>query len=557
MLESQVPLRVGVIIGVALALAACRDSAFKAAAKRDTVTDWKAFVAQHPQDENLDAAKARLAELEFDEAKRAHTLIGYKRFLEQYPDAAQTKTAQALLESMRFNAAKEKGTAQALRQFVREHPDGAHRDEADQLLKALELKEVATLDEPATLSRIAAQNPEDPRAAEVSTRLDEVAWGRATSPAGWLAYLNDFPAGAHRDEARTKLLSVQVDGLLASGLVAEAEALVKKSPLSKGLNGLQAKLEKAKALAAVEASKDEQVRRALPGFSRRALGDVIKSLSAPDAMDRWQAAEELGQFVTVQVIDPLLEQLRVARSPLIREAAFASLRQVVRALPRDVAEYEVATRLEALSKTASDGALFLSRAVLLDLSGQLEKAASEYQRAWDPQSPDPVVLSRWMAIRAERRQFFAGAVTARQLAVWARDAAAASLTPTPATALSIARELCAAHLEAKAAHTFITAARREKTEFPDDLEAFEVRAVEAVKLTQAKLRDAELMLLEQDARARTCGNADVSDRVRAGEEERLKVLTALRQKPAKDVALLLELARTRDPSPKVREAAAP
>ncbi|MBL8924090.1 MAG: HEAT repeat domain-containing protein [Myxococcaceae bacterium] len=545
------------IIAVGLTLAACRDSAFKAAAKRDSVTDWKAFLTQHPQDDNVDAARARLAELEFDEAKRAHTLIGYKRFLEQYPDAAQARAAQALLETMRFNAAKEKGTAPALRQFVREHPDGSHRDEADALLKVLELKEVASLDEAATLSRIAAQNPDDPRAAEVSSRLDEVAWARATSPAGWLAYLTDFPAGAHRDEARTRLLSVQLEALLVSGLVNEAEALAKKSPLAKGVAALPARLAKAKALAALETSKDEQLKKSLPGFSRRALPDVIKSLQAPDAMDRWQAAEELGQFVTVQTIDPLLDQLRVARNPLIREAAFASLRQVLRALPRDVAEYEVATRLDALSATASDAVLFLTRAVLLDLSGQLEKAALEYQRAWDPQSPDPVVLSRWMAIRAERRQFFAGAVTARQLAVWAKEAAAASFTPTPPTAGSLARELCAAAVQARAAHDFIAAARREKTEFPDDLEAFEVRATEAVKLTQAKLRDAELMLLEQDARARTCGNADVTERVRAGEEERLKVLGGLRQKPPKDLPLLLELVRLRDPSPRVRDAAAP
>lgn len=558
MFGDQVPVRVVAIIAVVgLTLAGCRDSAFKTASKRDTASDWRAFIAQHPGDENLDAAKARLAELEFDEAKKAHTLVAYKRFLEQHPDSAQARAAAALLEALRFNAAKEKGTAQALRQFVREHPDGAHRDEADGLLKALELREVATLDEPATLSRIAAQNPDDPRAAEVSTRLDEVAWGRATAPAGWLAYLNEFPAGAHRDEARTRLLSVQLDGLLVSGLVDEADALAKKSPLAKGLADLPQRLARARAINALETAKEERVRKALPGWNRRALPDVLKSLQAPDAMDRWQAAEELGQFVTVSVIDPLLAQLRAARNPLTRQAAFDSLQRVLRALPRSVSEYEVAVRLDALTKTASDAALFLTRAVLLDLSGQLDKATAEYQRAWDPQSPDPMVLRRWMAIRAERRQFFAGAVTARQLAVWAKDAAASSEVPTPPTALSLARELCAAHLNARAAHATITAARQEKTEFPDDLEAFEVRATEAIKLTQAKLRDAELMLLEQDARARTCGNVDVQERVRAGEAERLQVLESLRQKPPKELAVLLEAVRSRDPSEKVRAAAAP
>jgi len=195
-----------------LLLGACRDSAYRAAAKVDTVDGWRRFVAANPEDQNVDAAKARWAELEFDEAKKAHTVIGYKRFLEAWPDAAQSRAARALLETLRFNTAREKGTAQALRQFVREHPEGVHREEADTLLKRLELDEVSRLEEPATLARIAAENPDDPRAAEVSTRLDEVAWGKASGPAGWLDYLAAFPSGAHRDEARVKLLSAQLEG---------------------------------------------------------------------------------------------------------------------------------------------------------------------------------------------------------------------------------------------------------------------------------------------------------------------------------------------------------
>ncbi|MBE2249755.1 MAG: HEAT repeat domain-containing protein [Myxococcus sp.] len=555
MSQPLVPARARSIIMLGLVLVGCRDSAYRAASKSDTVGAWKAFIAQHPTDENLEAANARLAELEFDEARKAHTLIAYKRFLERHPDAGQARAAAALLEGLRFNAAKEKATAQALRAFVREHPDGAHRDEADGLLKALELREVATLDEPATLARIAAQNPDDPRSAEVSTRLDEVAWARATAPAGWLAYLADFPAGAHRDEARVKVLSVQLEGLLVSGLVEEAETLARKSPLLASVPEWPKRLAAAKALNALEVTKDERLRRALPGWTRRAMGDVLKSLQAPDPMDRWQAAEELGQFVSVRALDPLIEQLRMARNAQIRQAAFDSLRQVLRALPQQVAEYEVAARLEALEKTASDSQLFLTRAALLDVSGQLDKAALEYQRAWDPQSPDPVVLRRWMAIRAERRQFFAGAVTARQLAVWAKDQAANLDVPTPASAVFTARELCAAWLNATTALETIRRARNEKVEFPDDLEGFEVRAVEAVKLSQARLRDAELVMLEGDARARVCGNADVTERIAAGEAERLAALEALRQRPPKELPLVLEHHRRRDPSDKVRVAA--
>ncbi|MCU0699748.1 MAG: HEAT repeat domain-containing protein [Myxococcaceae bacterium] len=553
-LRSMLP-ALSLIVVLGAGASGCRDSAYRAASKVDSIASWKQFLAQHPQDENVDPARARLAELEFAEARKAHTVVAYKRFLEAHPDAGQARAARALLETLRFNAAKDQGTAQALRQFIREHPEGVHRDEADALLRPLELAEVATLEEPTTLARIAAQNPDDPRAAEVSTRLDEVAFSRATTAAAWLAYLRDFPAGAHRDEVKVRLLSAQLDGLLVSGAVDEAQALAAKHPLSPRLVDWPARLAKAKALVALEATKDPVRAKALPGWTRRALADVLASLRATDPLDRWQAAAELGQFVSVKVIDPLLEQLRGARNALIRQAAFDSLQAVVRLLPRHVAEYELAVRLEALESKAQDGGLLLTRAVLLDVSGQLERAAAEYQRAWDPQAVDPVVLRRWVALRTERRQFFAGAVTARQLAAWAKDTTTQAEPPTPATALAVARELCAAQQAATLAKTTIVAARRERVEFPEDLEGFEVRATEALRLAEARLRDAELVLLERDPRARRCGEDPLAERVAAGEAERIASLEALKARPPKEWPQWVELVQLRDPSPKVRATA--
>ena len=95
MFERLVPALALAII-LLLGLGGCRDAAFKAASKRDTITDWKAFIAQNPSDENVEAAQARLAELEFEEAKKAHTLIAYKRFLERHPESGQARAAAAL-----------------------------------------------------------------------------------------------------------------------------------------------------------------------------------------------------------------------------------------------------------------------------------------------------------------------------------------------------------------------------------------------------------------------------------------------------------------------------
>jgi tetratricopeptide (TPR) repeat protein len=458
-----------------------------------------------------------------------------------------------LLETLRFNAAKEKGTAIALRQFIREHPDGAQRDEADGLLKKAELEEVASLDEAVALRRIASQNPEDARAASVAERLDAVAFARASDAASLLAYLRDFPAGQKRDEAKARLLSMEIDGLLVSGHLDEATAIARKNPLARTVPDLSARFLRAKQLTVLESRSD--LARALPAWTRRKLSDVLASLKAPDALDRWQSATELGHFVSIDAIDPLLDQIRLARSVLTRQEALESLFSVFRALPRDVADYQAAVRIEATKANASDAQLFLTLAVLYDVSGQLERAAVEYQRAWDPQNPDPVVLRRWVAIRFERRQFFASATAARQLGIWALEEAR-RIEVVTSSPLGAARELCAANRAARFAVEALLQAQRASPEFPEDVESFLVRAKEAVRLTSAKLRDAELLMAAADTRARTCTNNDVSERLTAGIEERLKTVSALKAQSFKEWQLLSELIRWRDPSLEVRRAVA-
>lgn len=516
---------------------------------------WREFIAQNPNDEHLEEARDRLAALELIEAQKVHSVVAYKRFLEEFGDTDSGATAKKLLEGLRFNAAMEKGTAQALRQFLRDHPDGVHRAEVEKRLSELEISEVLAGDDLKALAAVTAGHPEDPRGEVAALKLDDVAFAKARGASAWLSYLSDFPAGRHRDEARVQLLSLEIDGLLVSGDLSAARALVARSPLAKELRDLPARLARAEAVAALERSKDERVRRALPSHTLRSLEDLVKSLQAPDPMDRWEAAEELGYHVSVHAIDPLLEAFRAARLPLIRLKAFLSLGRLLRALPRPVAEYQVAVRVERLKEQASDAQLVLTMAALFDLTGQLDRAASEYQRVWDPNAPDPVVLQRWADLRLERRQHFSAAVAARQLARWAMDVLAAQGSVGPTNALAASRELCSVLAAAKRAEEVIALASKEKTEFPEDLEHFLLRAREARRLAEAKLRDAELELLAIDARARRCGDNPVADRMAAGKLARLDALRALAAKPPKEWPLLREIVVERDPEPAVREAA--
>jgi hypothetical protein len=546
-------------LAVLLLATGCIPSPYERAASTDTVEAYRTFLRENPTHPDIDAAEARLAELEFEDAKRLHTVIAYKRYLEAHPDEAPSRTAKTLLEGLRFNSAKEVGTVAAWRQFLQDHPDGAQRDEAKRLLAEAETREVATTEDPKRLAEYLKASPDDPRRQEVESRLDGQAFAQARASGAFklFAYLKDFPAGAHREEARVLLLELEVEGLLVSGLVDEAEARVKAHPLGPRLTGFPARLTQARAERAVLARPEPLAQAAHVGHYLRDMEDLKRALVSPDALDRWQAAEELGQHVSVRALEPLLDSLRAARNPLIRQHALESLRTVLSALPRPVAEYEVASRLEAMRERAMSSELYLTVAVLLDLSGQLAQASTEYQRAVDGGTPDPVVLRRWVQIREERGQPFSAAVAARQLALWALEVANEEpATPEGRIALGSARQLCAAAVNARFAGEAIARARAATPEFAEDLAEFERRAAEAKRLAEARLADAELLLREQSPGIRTCADQGVRERLDSAVKERTAALGAVGTKLPQQVGrMLLELARVRDPSPQVRAVA--
>lgn len=538
-----------------LLLVCCGPTAFQRAAKADTLEAWQAFVASHPQDPQLEDAQARLADLELEEAKKAHTVVAYKRFLQAHPNGDGAGRALALLEALRFNTAVEKDSAQAYRVFLREHPEGAHREEIEARLAKAELRELSTTEDPLVLRRAAGANPNDPRGELAGQRVDSAAWKQASTASALYAYLRDFPAGAQRDAARVRLLSLQLEGLMASGRADEAQALAGKNPLGDKVPDLAARLARARALEAVARSTRPEVRQALASWSLRPFDELVRALQSPDALDRWQAVEELGHHVSVRTIDPLLEVLRSGRSPGARQRAFAALGRVLRALPREVAEYEVATRVEGLEATAGDARALLTVAALLDLSGQLERAAAAYQRAFEPAAPDPVVLWRWAQLRADRRQLFSAAVAARQLLLWSEAVVKEEQPATAASALSSARTLCSAVEAAQFAQGMIAQAKASSTEFPEDLVEFARRGEEISRLAQARLRDAELVLLAASPAVRRCGDDAVEQRLAAGAGERIEALTRLLKNPKeKQAPLLAAYALERDPSPRVRDA---
>ncbi len=350
---------------------------------------------------------------------------------------------------------------------------------------------------------------------------------------------------------------MEVEGLLVSGLLEEARARVAGHPLGEKLKDFPARLARARAERDALGNPEPLVQSAQVGHYLRGIEDLGRALVAPDPMDRWQAAEELGQHVSVKVLDPLLEAYRSGRNPLIRQRAWESLQTVMRALPPRVAGYEAAVRLEALREKAGSPELYLTMAALLDLTGRMGEAAIEYQRAFVPEEPAPVVLRRWMQLREERHQPFSAAVAARQLSLWAlRVAREETVSPEGNIPLAASRQLCAAVQNARLAEAQILRARAQNPEFPEDLEGFSLTAVEARKLAEARLADGERLLRGRTPGARTCADEAVRERLESAVSERREALRARGVKWPRLAPLLLEATRSRDPSAQIRAEAA-
>ena len=77
-----------------------------------------------------------------------------------------------------------------------------------------------------------------------------------------------------------------------------------------------------------------------------------------------------------------------------------------------------------------------------------------------------------------------------------------------------------------------------------------------MKLSEARLADAELLLREQNPNVRLCRDQQVRERLGNAVKERTAALEAVGAKLPKLAPVLLELARDRDPSAQVRSVAA-
>lgn len=467
---------------------------FQVAMQEGTVLGWRRFLAQAHSEEEAEAGRDALCELLFQEARQVHTLVAYKRFLEECPSGDRAAAATKLLETLRYGAAEQNGTAAAWRQFLKDHPDGAHRQEALSRLAPLELAELASAEVSERAEFLRQKYAGTPEAEKALRRRDDWAFGCATSAQALFGYLDAFPAGAHRDDAKRKLLWLEVSGLLFFGELERAKSLVASSPLA-------AEDQTFAALLRSKSSKKLARNRPTPV---REEAVVLNALKEADTRERWEAAEELEAYPSSRTLDVLWIQIRQARSFLVRKRAFESLQHILRLMPEEVAEFEVRRRVR-LQDGMDENARW-SRGVLLDAAGHLEEREA---RALLDVSDDIFVRWRMMNHRRQRGQNDAAAMSAKQLVAWAK-AVSDENSPVP---LPRSRELCAALEAVKDAESLLDAVSKAQLDFPEDTSSALLQARQTRTLIQAQLRDAELEMLAHDRDARLCEQRDVRARL--------------------------------------------
>lgn len=539
-------------VGLASLSLGCSSGHLQQARARDTPAGWRSYLATDPDPQETDLARERLEELVLAEVLGSHTIVGYKRFLEEFPTSEEAPAIEARLAGLRFMAAEEQNTAIAWRSFIKSHPNASQRQEAEARLAALEGGNRME-----TGTRLASGGLPG-RGAEglVLTEADDAELIRSATTARALwAYLDRQAAGRHREEARARLFRLELEGLLASDAVAAARAELSRNPLAARVNAEGAMDRR---IARVEASLTAFARHTKPPEAILAshwgpgLQDLELALGAADPMDRWEAAEAMGHRISVETINPLLKALAPHQHPLVRQRAMDALFRILSLLPPEVAEYEVSTRVRRMAPNAATAERSLVLALLLDAGGRLPEATVEYQRAFDAGLPDPLILRRWMSLRSERKEWYQAAISARQLSLWALEISRAETAEASegVPVLAPARRLCAARELALEADAVIREAQAHATDFAADVVHFAKTSAEAVALSQARLKDAELRLKAQQPGATLCDRHLTRTLAQQDAQRRARFQKVYQESPSLRAALTFRAQR--DPSPDIR-----
>ena len=566
-------------------------TAYDRARREDSSAAWARFLREHPTDPMAPQVKQRLGELEFQVARRQNGILAYKRFLAAHPDSDRKKDADLLLENLRFEVAAKADTPLAWVEFLRDHPAGAHGAEAKEKLDEADWKDAVKEGTAKAIADYVARHPESAHRQDADRMQDDRLFAEAqgAGPRALVAYLEKSGAGSHRDEARGALAEREATAKAFLGDFVGARRAAELVPAEAARRKVMAEIERAeldRVSAALDAkaleefafrhegaladeakarakalAKDKALKglaeRLSPAHFARPEEELLRVLAAPDPRERWLAAEELGLMGARRTVDALLEAAATSRFSRVRERAFVALLALYALLPQEIKDVEARARLEAVRKVAQSPALMVKMALLEELLADAAAALVDYQKSMKGDQTDLFVLRRMLALKLAKGESFGAATAARELAgrvgqLLEQRAQEEGLSP-----LLLSRTLCGAKDDARAAVEALAGLSPQAArDFPEDLQLFQRRAAEVLRLTTARLSDAEADARSADHGFKGCDDdGSLHPRLAEGEADRLKVVVELSRRPEEAARQALSLSALHDPAAKVREAA--
>lgn len=143
------------IVVVVVLLGGCADPQkdWELASRDDSPETYLEFLAKHPDSDQAEMARQRIAELKviraWERAEFKATEEAYAGFVDKYPDSEFVEEAgiriAAIERDQRWVTIADAGTGAELRDFLAAYPDAPQAEEAQALLAEIELAEQAAL----------------------------------------------------------------------------------------------------------------------------------------------------------------------------------------------------------------------------------------------------------------------------------------------------------------------------------------------------------------------------------------------------------------------------
>jgi eukaryotic-like serine/threonine-protein kinase len=264
-------------------------------------TDFKGAVPSRP------GSELRPEESDWLQVKDSSSAEDINSFLRRYPNGVHQADAESKLDDLYWAQASQSNTVATVRDYLNRYPRGRHADDAKGAIARMDWQAVENSNDAAAVGDFLRRYPSGPYHDRAAAREDDLMWGHtARDSAGLHAYLQEFPAGRHADEARSDLESLT----RAVEVKRPAEPPRLETPSLAIVDDKKAVLDVLKQYqSAYQDRKLDNLRRIWPNMSERQMRGVTEFFSSASSVTlNYELAGEpeiKGDYATVRFTQSL------------------------------------------------------------------------------------------------------------------------------------------------------------------------------------------------------------------------------------------------------------